>query len=60
MSIIDPTPRRTKQINILLTEDEKKRLDAAVNESEMTLADFVRQAINDYAKKVKKARKNRR
>lgn len=57
MNIFDPTPKRTKQINILLSAVEKKRLDAAAKKEDMSTAEFIREAINSYAEKIEKRKK---
>ena len=57
MRIFDPTPKRTKQVNILLSPIEKKRLDTAAKKAGMSLAEFIREAIDSYAKRIKKRKK---
>ncbi len=57
MIIFDPTPKRTKQINILLSPVEKKRLDAAAKKAKMSNAEFIREAIDSYAERIKKKKK---
>ena len=57
MPIFDPTPKRTKQINILLSPVEKKRLDAAAKKAKMSNAKFIREAIDSYAERIKKKKK---
>ena len=58
MSVFEKPPRRTKQVNILMTVEEKKRLDAAAAKKKMTIAEFIRSAVNKYAgsKKIKRKR----
>ena len=57
MNIFDPTPKRTKQINILLSPVEKKRLDAAAKKVKMSTAEFIRNSINNYAERIEKRKK---
>ncbi|MCH8823374.1 MAG: ribbon-helix-helix protein, CopG family [Planctomycetes bacterium] len=57
MNIFDPTPKRTKQINILLSPVEKKRLDAAAKKADLSNAEFIREAINSYAERIEKRKK---
>jgi predicted transcriptional regulator len=50
-------PKRDVQLKIMVSADEKDRLDALAKQTEMTSSDIVRIAVNDFAKRLSNRKK---
>lgn len=50
-------PRRTTQLKIVVTSDEKKAIDALAERLDMSISDLVRTALNDLASRSEKSKK---
>ena len=48
MSVFEDPPKRDTQLRIMTTKEEKRSLDAAAEELEVTVAHLVRSAVNEY------------
>ncbi len=60
MSVFKDPPKRDTQLRIMMTEEEKRSLDAAAEELGVTVAHLVRTAVNEHVEKQRKRQKRRK
>ena len=51
MDIFEKPPRRDIQVNFQVTAQEKARLDAAAKKANMSIAEYIRTAVNETARR---------
>ncbi len=57
MSVFEDPPKRDTQLRVMMTKVEKRNLDKAAKDLDVTVADLVRTAVNKFVEKHKKRKK---
>lgn len=60
MDIFDKPPRRDIQVNFQVTAQEKSRLDAAAKKANMSVAEYIRTAVNEKARRGTQPKKKKK
>lgn len=60
MDIFEKPPRRDIQVNFQVTAQEKARLDAAAKKANMSIAEYIRTAVNEKARRETQRKKKKK
>lgn len=60
MDIFEKPPRRDIQVNFQVTAQEKARLDAAAKKAGLSIAEYIRTAVNEKARRETQRKKKKK